>query len=131
VTTGVLDQGLVCRAERVEERPAGVGLDQVVVGLDVEEHRGSDQRRRGDRAAGEPEHRGGDPRLGGEQRQPDPGALGDAPEPDRVGMFGQHGRNLVERADDRDGVPVVGEAGGAGDDAGRGVVLAAAGGEQD
>jgi hypothetical protein len=31
VTTGVLDQGLVCRAERVEERPAGVGLDQVVV----------------------------------------------------------------------------------------------------
>jgi hypothetical protein len=36
-------------------------------------------------------------------------------------MFGQDGRNLVERADDRDGVPFVGEAGGAGDDAGRGV----------
>jgi len=91
----------------------------------------SPTRCRPNRAAGEPEHRGGDPRLGGEQRQPDPGALGDAPEPDRAGMFGQHGRNLVERADDRDGVPVVGEAGGAGDDAGRGVVLAAAGGEQD
>jgi hypothetical protein len=46
-------------------------------------------------------------------------------------MFGQHGRNLVERADNRDGVPIVGEAAGAGNDAGRGVVLATTGGEQD
>src|SRR5918994_3006110 len=44
VTAGVLDQGLIGRAESVEERPAGLGPDQVVIGLDVKEHRGSDQR---------------------------------------------------------------------------------------
>jgi len=46
-------------------------------------------------------------------------------------MFGQHRRNLIERADNRHGIPLLGKAGGAGDDAGRSVILAATGGEQD